>query len=668
MHPSDFSLLVRSDAMEAARRTSKPGSALIHKHSTFEALLYPIVILNQQGNICYMNNAARHLLAEGRDVRLAAHVRSHPDVGPISQLHFKLQNRHDLILKVQLGEIEWLGEKAVQVSISNVTPYVVMIQELQKEVAAPKQAPDPPAARQPQAEQPPAARAKEQKGARSLRENLDRATQENARLQSELARVTREHEESKKSLAAELEQARSELKLQAGKAAEASQPWETERASLLSSAAALTASLELAHRQTEAEAAQRRQAQADLEKARAAAAASEQVHSKLRQEWKALQRDLEQLTARAEEKSAQVAGLLEETKRLAQGIAKRGPRERELAAARDALQAELSAATAEREELRRESASLRQNLAAAEQARSQSAEAFEKMKGEAQSHAEALVRAREEAAQAAASAAAQQTEAAEAEKQAAAMARELKQVRGELSRSKDEAFVAEKARAQERAELGRRAQEGLEEAAAQTADELRSLRLKLYAEAKGRRVAQEKIAQFQQEMAGYRQTQENPAALHEAEKLIAKRVQGLAVAEERVRKLTEELRATRETHVEQEECVRKLRWLSAELNKKCEALAAEAQTRAQEQEMLQGRLREETAARQAAEAEIERLRQQPKTAKSVDSKSKGIDADLIGGLRQEVQAALKASAPHRLDAPAGPAAMMPRGKAAQRLP
>ncbi len=106
MHPSDFSLLVRSDAMEAARRTSKPGSALIHKHSTFEALLYPIVILNQQGNICYMNNAARHLLAEGRDVRLAAHVRSHPDVGPIARLHFKLQNRHDLILKVQLGEIE----------------------------------------------------------------------------------------------------------------------------------------------------------------------------------------------------------------------------------------------------------------------------------------------------------------------------------------------------------------------------------------------------------------------------------------------------------------------------------------------------------------------------------------------------------------------------------
>ncbi len=250
------------------------------------------------------------------------------------------------------------------------------------------------------------------------------------------------------------------------------------------------------------------------------------------------------------------------------------------------------------------------------------------------------------------------------------MAQELEQVRGELSRSKDEAFVAEKAWAQERAELGRRAQEGLEQAAAQTADELRSLRLKLHAEARARRIAQEKIAQFQQEMAGYRQSQENPAALIETEERLAKRVQEAVVAEEQVGKLTEELRAARETNIEQEERVRKLRRLADDLKKKCETLAAEARTRAQEQELLQSKLHEETAARLAAEAEIERVRQQAATAKPKEPEPEEIDADFIADLRQEFQAALRASAPDRSSAiaPPKPGGMMPRAGTARRLP
>ena len=54
-------------------------------------------------------------------------------MGTVTQVHFKLQNGRDMFLKIGLGEIEWLGEKAIQVSISNVTPYLAMIQELQKE-------------------------------------------------------------------------------------------------------------------------------------------------------------------------------------------------------------------------------------------------------------------------------------------------------------------------------------------------------------------------------------------------------------------------------------------------------------------------------------------------------------------------------------------------------
>jgi formylglycine-generating enzyme required for sulfatase activity/TolA-binding protein/tRNA A-37 threonylcarbamoyl transferase component Bud32 len=330
-----------------------------------EGLLYPVVILDRKRDICFMNGAARRLLLEGLDLRLAAHVRSTPDMGPLTQVHFKLQNGCDLILKIRIGEIEWLGEKALQVLISNVTPYLAMIQELQKELAALKQAPAELAARRPEAQQPlaapgdaaaklqaeladeSAARAKAEENARALQENLDLVTQENARLQSDLARAAREREESKESPAADLEQARSELKLQADKSAEAQRAWETERA-------ALAASLEQARQQTEAEASQRRQAQADLKAAEAASSASEQLHSNLRQEFEAL---------------------LQDNKRLTQDLAERAPRESELAAARDALaaqvkrlQSELSAAAAERDGLVSRAAAIEASL---EQARRQ---------------------------------------------------------------------------------------------------------------------------------------------------------------------------------------------------------------------------------------------------------------------------------------------------------
>jgi formylglycine-generating enzyme required for sulfatase activity len=622
-----------------------------------EGLLYPIVILDRNRNICFMNGAARRLLPEGLDLRLAVHVRSNPDMGPVTQVHFKLQNGHDLILKIRLGEIEWLGEKAMQVSVSNVTPYLAMILELQKELAAKKQAPPEPAARRPEAAQPPAApgeavarlqaeladesaaRAKAQDDARGLRENLDLLTQENARLQSDLARLTREREESKESPAAELEQARAELKLEADKSAEARRAWETERAGFVSAAAALAASLEQARQQAEAEASQRRkaeadlkeahsaasaseqlhanlrqesealleenkrlaqeladrarherewaaaraaleakaealaasleqarqqaeaeasqrgQAQADLEKARAAASASEQIHSRLRQESEALRRDLAQLTARAEEESSRAKALREENQRLAQELADRAPRESEWAAARaaleakaealarelasarqeaeraagearahelesgrageqlaaqvEALQSEVSAAAAEREKLQREAAErlaydssvrtvmnaeiakrqslekeiagLRQDLAAAEQARSESAATLERLKRETGDDADALAQAREEAADAGRLAEAERTKAAEAEERAASAAQELERVRGELSRpfefpqggpeqrrmgrSMDEAQVSEKAWSQERAELQHGAGEGSEQEA-----------------------------------------------------------------------------------------------------------------------------------------------------------------------------------------------------------
>ena len=501
-HLTDFESLVRSEPVQAARKTPQPAASLTHSHSTLEGLLYPIVIVNRQGNICFMNGAARHLLAEGLHRRLASHICSNPEMGPITQVHFKLQNGHDLVLKVRLGEIEWLGEKAIQVMISNVTPYLAMIQELQKEPEAQKRALEELVALQPEVEQQlaahsetpaklqaeleaeTAARSEAQDNARGLRENLDLVTQENSRLRSDLA-------------------------------------------------------------------------------------------------------------------------------------AQQSP-EKEIAA-------------------------LRQELAAAEQARSEWAETFERLKGEARGHADALARAHEEAAEAARFAKAQETKAAEAEKQAASTARELEQVRGELSRRMSEAQVSKKAWAQERAEFQRRAPEGPEQAAAQTAQELRSLRLKLDSEIQARRLAQEKIAQLQREMARYRQTLGDPAALREVEERLSVRVQELVAAEERVYKLTEELRSARAANVRQDERVDKLRWLASELKKKYDALGASVKTLVQGQDLLRVELQEETAKRLAAEAETERLQRKPAPAKPEEPESEKMDAGFVADLRKDIQTALKAA-------------------------
>jgi hypothetical protein len=360
MDRADFASLVRSDPVEPARKTPQPVGSLTHSHSTLEGLLYPIVILNQKGNIRFMNAEARCLLAEGLDQRLAAHVRSRPEMGPITQVRFKLQDGSDLILRIRLGEIEWLGEKATQVSICNVTPYLAAIEELHKELGRRKQA-------------------------------------------------------------------------------------------------------------------------------------------------------SEELAGHAPRESP-------------------GP------------------------------------------------------------------------------------------------------------------------------------------AAAQTAEELRSLRVRLDAEVQARRIAQENIAQLQKEMAGYRKTLENPDALREAEKRLAKRVVQLTAAEEQVRSLTEELRTAREANVLQSERVDKLRRFAGELKKKYDLLAPNAQTRGQEQELLQSQLREETARRLAAEAEIERLQRQPCPAKPQEAKLEELDADFLAEMRQEIQAALKAAAPNRLSAtaPAQPPGIAPHAAAAQR--
>ena len=361
----DFGLLVGSEPVQGAWKTPEPATPLPHSHSTFEGLLYPIVIINRQGNICFMNGTAQRVLAEGLDLRLATHVRHHPDMGPITQVHFKLQNGRDLILKVRLGQIEWLGENAIQVSIWNVTPYLAMIQDLQKEMERQKQALEEIAACRPELEQQlaaysetlarlqaefadeSAARAKAQEEIRGLRENLDVVTQENTRLQSDLARVTREHEESKESLAAELEQTRSELRREASKSAEAFRTWEPERAASEGHAR-------------------------ELESGR--------VTEKLAVQVETPQSELSAAGAEREELRPETADQL---------------------AGDSSVCAEMKAEIAEGESLEKEIAPAQEALAVTEQAQSEGAETCEELKGEAPGHTDAQAPAAEAVAEAA---------------------------------------------------------------------------------------------------------------------------------------------------------------------------------------------------------------------------------------------------------------------------
>jgi chromosome segregation ATPase len=196
-------------------------------------------------------------------------------------------------------------------------------------------------------------------------------------------------------------------------------------------------------------------------------------------------------------------------------------------------------------------------------------------------------------------------------------------------------------------------------------EELRSLRAKLDAEVQAHRLAQEKISQLQQEMAGYRQIAENPAALREAEKHLAKRVGELVVAQEQVRRLTGELDAARAANLQQNERVDQLRRVATDLKEKRDALADSARAAAQEQAQLQTRLREETARRQAAEAEVERLRQGRPRARRAKAEPGVTDAETLAELRSEVQAALRAAGLHRSGAAA---AIQPVGSRKAGLP
>jgi len=183
-------------------------------------------------------------------------------------------------------------------------------------------------------------------------------------------------------------------------------------------------------------------------------------------------------------------------------------------------------------------------------------------------------------------------------------------------------------------------------------EEVQSLRARLAAEIRAHQLAQEKILQLQREMSCYRQSADNPGALRDSEKHLAKRVAELVIAQEQVHSLTQELRAARAANSLQNERMDKLHYFASEMKRKGDVLAADLRASIQERSQLVAKLNKERARRKAAEAELAGVQGKP-AASPEPTASQLMDAESMAELRGEIQAAMKAAAPH-LFAPHAP--------------
>ena len=376
---SDSALPSQLELMSPTVLMAQPSDSPVEDESALEGLLYPIVIIKREGDICFMNGAARRLLSEGLDLRLAAFVRGHQQgMGPTTQVHFKLQNGQDLILKVGLGEIVWLGEKAIQVSIWNVTPYLAIIQKLRKERAR-SLAASLEQTRQ-QADEEASQRQQAQADLEKARAAASASEQIQSKLRQELEALRRDREQ-----------------LSADREGESSQVTE-----LLEKNARLNQDL-----------ADRAARENELAQAREQLQVGAEVREKLSARIETLESELSNMTAQREELQRQVA----------QQVSGDG-------SARDEIKAEI----AKRQSLEKEIATLRHDLASAKLTRSKSAMVFKAQEDQDQDLVVALARARQEVVAATRFGKTQQDVAAQAEGEVVSLKYELKCLKHESAK------------------------------------------------------------------------------------------------------------------------------------------------------------------------------------------------------------------------------------------
>jgi DNA repair exonuclease SbcCD ATPase subunit len=119
----------------AAKAGPGPQSPAPDFASLVKNLGAPVVIMNRLGRICFMNLSAERVLGGGLKKRLEAHLNNQPQRPVVSQVRFALANGAEIILRIRLSGMKWMGEEATQVSLRDVTAYIAIAQRLSRKIA-----------------------------------------------------------------------------------------------------------------------------------------------------------------------------------------------------------------------------------------------------------------------------------------------------------------------------------------------------------------------------------------------------------------------------------------------------------------------------------------------------------------------------------------------------
>ncbi len=104
-------------------------------HHLVEHLTDPFIILNDLGDICFMNPAARKLLDKGLKERVEAHLESRPDKRPDSTVKMPLPSGRYIYLRIKLSPIQWMGKPSMLAALQDVTPYLSAIEEFREKIS-----------------------------------------------------------------------------------------------------------------------------------------------------------------------------------------------------------------------------------------------------------------------------------------------------------------------------------------------------------------------------------------------------------------------------------------------------------------------------------------------------------------------------------------------------
>ncbi|MCK4373704.1 MAG: hypothetical protein KAX19_00205, partial [Candidatus Brocadiae bacterium] len=122
-----------SESVESDPLLQDPSGAEADYQSLINELESPVVLLTPQNEIYFMNPAAERLLEGGIKFRIESHLSHRPKQSRLSQVRFRRDSGADLVLKIKLSDIQWMGKPAVQATLQDVTPYIATVQQLRRD-------------------------------------------------------------------------------------------------------------------------------------------------------------------------------------------------------------------------------------------------------------------------------------------------------------------------------------------------------------------------------------------------------------------------------------------------------------------------------------------------------------------------------------------------------